>query len=51
MIFNTEKCPYMCMGKGAEKNETLQLSNQQKMINSKEVEILGIEIDRKLSFH
>ena len=23
MILNTEKCPYMCMGKGAEKNETL----------------------------
>ena len=38
------------MGKDVRENETLQISRQQKMINSK-VEILGIKIDRKLSFH
>ena len=47
---NTEKCHYICMGKDVEENETLQISIPQKMINSKEVEILGIKIDRKLSF-
>ena len=41
----------MCLGKDVEENETLQISSQQKLINSKEVEILGIKIDRKLSFH
>ena len=51
MILNTEKCHYMCMGKDVEENKTLQISSPQKMINSKEVEILGIKIDRKLSFH
>ena len=39
------------MSKDVEENETFQISSQQKMINSKEVEILGIKIDRKLSFH
>ena len=39
------------MGKDMEKNETLQISSQQKMINNKEVEILGIKVDQKLSFH
>ena len=38
------------MGKGVEENKTLQISSQQKMINSKDVVILGIKIDRKLSF-
>ena len=51
MILNTEKCHYMCMGKDVDENETLQILSQQKMINCKEVEILGIKIDRKLSFH
>ena len=41
----------MCLSKDVEVNETFQISSQQKMINSKEVEILGIKIDRKLSFH
>ena len=40
----------MCMGKDVEENETLQLLSLQKMTNSKKVEILGIKIDRKLSF-
>ena len=39
------------MGKDVDENETLQISSQQKMINCKEVEILWIKIDRKLSFH
>ena len=41
----------MCMTKDVEENKTLQILSQQKTINSKEVEILGIRIDRKLSFH
>ena len=42
-VLNRGKCHYMCMGKGVGENETLQISSQQKMINSKEVEILGIK--------
>ena len=41
----------MFMGKDVEENKTLQISTQQKIINSKEVEILGIRIDRELSSH
>ena len=41
----------MCMGKDVGENETFQISSQQKMINNKEVEILRIKIDKKLSFH
>ena len=41
----------MCMDKDVDANETLQISSQQKMINSKEVEVLGIKIYQKLSFH
>ena len=51
MILNTEKCHYMFVGKDVEENETLQILSQQKIINSKEEEILGIKIDRKLLFH
>ena len=39
------------MGKDVKENKTFQISSQQKMINSKEVEILGIKIHRKLSFY
>ena len=39
------------MGKVVEENETLQILSQQKMINSNEIEILGIKIDQKRSFH
>ena len=38
----------MCMGKDVGENETFQISSQQKMINNKEVEILGIKIDKKI---
>ena len=51
MILNTGKCHYICMGKDVEENKILQISSQQKTINCKEVDILGIKIDRKLSFH
>ena len=51
MILNTGKCHYMCMGKDVEENETLKISSQEEMINSKEVEILEIKINQKLSFH
>ena len=51
MILNTGKCYYMCMGKDMDENETLQISSKQKMINSKEAEILGIKMYRKLPFH
>ena len=51
MILNTAKCHYMCMGKDVEENETLKISSQEEMINSKEVEILEIKINQKLSFH
>ena len=33
MIFNTEKCRHMSMGKDLEENEPLQISSQQKMLN------------------
>ena len=33
MIFNTEKCHHMSMGKDLEENEPLQISSQQKMLN------------------
>ena len=51
MILNTEKCHYMFVGKDVEENETLQILSQQKIINSKQEEILGIKIDWKLLFH
>ena len=39
------------MSKDVCEHETLQILSQQTMINSKEVDILGIKIDQKLSFH
>ena len=35
----------MFVGKDVEENETLQILSQQKIINSKQEEILGIKID------
>ena len=51
MILNTGKCHYMCIGRDVEDNDTLRISSQYEMNNSNEVEILGITIDRKLSFN
>ena len=39
------------MCEDVDKSKTLETSSQQKMINGKEVEILGIKIDQKLWFH
>ena len=39
------------MVKDVDENKTLRISSQQKMINSKAVEIFEIKLDRKLSFH
>ena len=47
MILNTRKYHYMCMGKDVGENETLQISSQQKMINSKETNIFRITLDRE----
>ena len=46
-----KKSNHICVGKDVKENGTLRISSQQKMINSKEVEVLGIKIDRKLSFY
>ena len=47
MILNTGKSYDMSMGKDVEENETFeQISSQKKWL-----EILGIKINRKLSFH
>ena len=45
VVLNTGNCYYMCIVKDVDENETLQISSQQKTVNSKEVEILGIKID------
>ena len=42
MILNTGEWHLKCMGKGVSEKETLQIPNQQKMISSRKVEILGI---------
>ena len=42
MILNTGEWHLKCMGKDVSENETLQIPNQQKMISSRKVEILGI---------
>ena len=48
-MLNIEKCHDMCLGKDMDENKKfLQISSQQKMTNGKEIEVLGIEIDRKL---
>ena len=44
-VLNTGNCYYMFIGKDVDENETLQISSQQKTINSKKVEILGIKTD------
>ena len=51
VILNIEKGHYTGMDKDVGENKTLQMLGQEKTINSKEVESLGITIDEKLSFH
>ena len=49
MILNLRKCYFMCIGKNVSDSELLNL-NDLNLNNSKEVEILGITIDRNLNF-
>ena len=50
MILNPEKSHYMYLGKNLDVNEVLNFNNL--IIESnKEVEILGIKIDRNLNFN
>ena len=49
MILNPGKCYSMCVGKSVRDSELLNL-NDLNLKNSKEVEILGITIDRNLNF-
>ena len=49
MILNPGKCHFMCTGKNVSDSELLNL-NDLNFKNCKEVEILGITIDRNLNF-
>ena len=49
MILNPEKCYLMCIGKNVSDSELLNL-NDLNLKNCKEVEILGITLDRNLNF-
>ena len=48
MILNWGKCYFMCIGKSASDSELLNLNDLYSK-NSKEVDILGITIDRNLN--
>ena len=50
MILNPEKSHYMCLGKNLDDNEVLNFNNLI-IKSSKEVEILGIKIDKNLNFN
>ena len=50
MILNPEKSHYMCLGKNLDDNEVLNFNNLI-IESSKEVEILGIKIDKNLNFN
>ena len=49
MILNPEKCYFMCIGKNVSDSELFNL-NDLNLKNCKEVEILGITLDRNLNF-
>ena len=49
MILNPEKCHFMCIGKNVSDSELLNLSDLN-FKNCKEVEILGITLDKNLNF-
>ena len=49
MILNPGKCYFMCIDKNVSDSELLNL-NDLNLKNCKEVEILGITIDRNLNF-
>ena len=48
-FMNPEKCCFMCIGKNVSDSELLNL-NDLNLKNCKEVEVLGITIDRNLNF-
>ena len=50
MILNPEKGHHMCLGKNLNDNEVLNFDNLITK-SSKEVEILGIKIDKDLNFN
>ena len=50
MVLNPEKGHFMCIGQKIDDAETLNFNNLA-IQNSKEVEILGITLDRNLNFH
>ena len=49
-VLNPEKSHFMCVGKDIDDTETLSF-NDLSLKNSKEVEILGITLDRKMGFN
>ena len=49
MAFNQEKCHFMCIAKNVTDSELLNF-NEQSLRNCKEVEILGVTLDRNLNF-
>ena len=49
MILNPGKCYFMCIGKNVSDSELLNL-NDLNLKNCKEVEVLGVTIDRNLNF-
>ena len=50
MVLNPEKSYFMCIGQKIDDAETLNLNNLA-IKNSKEVEILGIKLDRNINSH
>ena len=50
MVLYPEKCHFMCIGQKIDNAETLNLNNFV-IKNSREVEILGIKLDRNMKFH
>ena len=50
MVLNPEKSHFMCIDQKTDDTETLNFNNLA-IKNSKEVEILGITLDRNINFH
>ena len=50
MVLNPEKSHFMCSGQKIDDTETLNFNNLT-IKNSKEVEILGIMLNRNMNFH
>ena len=50
MVLNPEKSHFMCIDQKIDDTETLNFNNLA-IKNSKEVEILGITLDRNMNFH